>query len=108
MLARGRIRAGGSHVVIAPILLHSELQMLILLHHLFHVVFSLQRLFELELLVLNLIFFFLDDCCEVRAKVFISPGILWHAARNVLHLSLELIDHSVLFRELKGQRSDLS
>lgn len=100
MLARGRIRASSSHVVTTPILLHRELQMLILLHHLFHVIFSLQGLFEFELLVLDLIFFFLDNCCEVRAEVFISPGILWHTARNILHLLLELINYGVLFREL--------
>ena len=82
--------------------------MLVLLHHLFHVVFSLQGLFELELLVLDLIFFFLDYCCEVRAEVFISPGILWLTAGNILDLLLEFIDQSVLLRELQGQRPDLS
>ena len=108
MVTRGCIRASGSHFVIASILLHRELQMFVLLHHLFHVVFSLQGLFELKFLVLYLIFFFLDDGREVRAEVFISPGILWHAAGNILDLLLELIDQSVLFREFQGQRSDLS
>ena len=79
----------------APIL-HRELQMLILFHHLFQVSLSLDWLLELKLFVLDLILFLLDNCGKVGTEIFVSFHIQRPVANDALDLLLELVDQVVL------------
>lgn len=76
--------------------LHRELQLLIFLHHLFQVRLTLNCLSQLKIFVSQLFLFLLDNPGEVGAEIFISLHTAWPAPNDLLHLSLELLNHLVL------------
>ena len=78
----------------------AERQLLILLELLLEVGLSLNCLFELEVFVPDLLFFLLNNSCEICAKIFISLNVNRFHTRNFNHLLFQLLNDVVLFREL--------